>query len=267
MEILNTGIIFVLGATIGSFLNVLIYRLNTGMSIVKGSSRCFSCNKKLSWFELIPVFSFIFQKGKCRSCHAKISKQYILVEVSTGVLFVFASMSTFFNLLNFTNDTFFRFTIFATVASLLVVLFVYDLKHKILPSSILYSFVALSFFYGLFIYVTKERYLIDLFAGFIVALPTFLLWFVSKGRWIGFADSILFLGGGFLLGLALGVQVFLFSFWTGALVAIILTKLLPGRFSLKSEIPFGPFIVVTILFFLFTQNDILGVSKLYELFK
>ena len=97
---------FVLGTLIGSFLNVVALRYNTGMT-VNGRSKCFSCGKNLSWFELFPVLSFLFQKGACRKCKSKISWQYPLIETLSGIIFVMiflifpptsiaASVQTFF---------------------------------------------------------------------------------------------------------------------------------------------------------------------------
>lgn len=266
MDLINLGIIFILGTIFGSFLNVVIYRLNTGFSITSGRSRCFSCNKPLSWYELIPLVSFLLQKGRCRACQSKVSFQYPLVEFATGILFVLSAQVASFSFFTMTLDTTLIFKMYAIVSSLFVVLFVYDLKHKVLPSIILYAFVAVSFLYTLILFSLGERGVLDIFAGFILALPIFFLWFVSKGKWIGFADGALFLGVGFLLGFTLGINAFLFAFWGGALVAIILTYLLPARYGFKSEIPFGPFIILSALFFLYTQSDILGVSLLYDLF-
>ena len=266
MEFFNLGLIFILGTIIGSFLNVVIYRLGTGFSIHKGRSRCFSCNKTLAWYELIPIVSFLLQKGRCKTCRTHLSLQYPLVEFFTGVLFVFSAYITTFDISQISLETLITFCFYAVVSSLLVVLFVYDLKHKILPSSILYSFVIISFVYTFFLYVGDERTAFDIFSGIILAAPIFILWLVSKGKWIGFADGTLFLGVGFLLGFVMGIHAFLFSFWIGALVALILTYLLPRRFSFGSEIPFGPFIILSTLFFLFIQSDILGVSLFYDLF-
>lgn len=266
MDLINLGIIFILGMIFGSFLNVVICRLNTGLSIASGRSRCFSCNKSLYWYELIPLVSFLLQKGRCRSCQANISFQYPLVEFAMGILFVLSAQTTSFSFFAMSVESTLLFKLYAIVSSLFAVLFVYDLKHKVLPSIILYTFVAVSFLYTLTLLSLGERGVLDIFTGLILALPIFLLWLVSKGKWIGFADGVLFLGVGFLLGFTLGINAFLFAFWGGALVAIILTYFLPSKYGFKSEIPFGPFIILSALFFLYTQSDILGVSLLYDLF-
>src|SRR3989338_7047034 len=80
--------VFVLGAVVGSFLNVVILRLNTGQSIISGKSKCFSCAKKLKWYELVPLASFFALRGKCSACMSKISCQYPIVEMFTGFLFL-----------------------------------------------------------------------------------------------------------------------------------------------------------------------------------
>ena len=133
-------IIFIFGTIIGSFLNAVILRMNTGESIVKGRSRCFSCGKKLSWQELIPVFNFIAQRGKCRGCGSKISIQYPVVEFITGIIFLL----TFLKLQNtdyLILTTGYHFIIF----SLLIVISVYDFRHQIIPNKLVYLFNFLAF--------------------------------------------------------------------------------------------------------------------------
>src|SRR3989338_5654032 len=109
MNVLFLIFSFILGTVIGSFLNVVIFRYNTGLT-VRCRSKCFSCNKTLSWFELVPIFSFLAQTGKCRKCKSKISWQYPLIEFASGILFILifyyfppisaqASFLTFFYLL------------------------------------------------------------------------------------------------------------------------------------------------------------------------
>src|SRR3989344_7311171 len=126
-------IFFTLGLIIGSFLNVVIYRLHTGKSL-GGRSTCMSCSTTLSWYELIPVFSFLGLKGRCKNCSTKISIQYPLVELATGLIFA----SLFLKLQTFGVS----YVYYALMFSLLVVIAVYDLKHKIIPDK-------LSFIFGL----------------------------------------------------------------------------------------------------------------------
>ena len=88
MNILIFVFIFLLGTIIGSFLNVVIYRFNTGRTIVKGRSICMTCNRTLRWYELIPILSYVMQSGKCLRCKEVISHQYPIVEFVTGLVFV-----------------------------------------------------------------------------------------------------------------------------------------------------------------------------------
>ncbi len=92
-------VVFIFGLIVGSFLNCIIYRLQTDESFLKGRSFCPNCKHTLSWQDLIPIFSFIILKGKCRYCQNKISLQYPLVELATGILFILVLNYTFSNLL------------------------------------------------------------------------------------------------------------------------------------------------------------------------
>ena len=131
MTYLIIFIIFVFGAIVDSFLNVLAYRYNTGKGI-RGRSECLSCGKQLGWIELVPLISFLWQKGRCRSCSAKISRQYFVVEMFTGLLFVTLAY-------RFAGDAF-STTFYWVLFSLLTVILVYDLRHKIIPNNLVYAF-------------------------------------------------------------------------------------------------------------------------------
>ncbi|MFW5879649.1 MAG: prepilin peptidase, partial [bacterium] len=142
LEIINLIFIFVLGTVIGSFLNVVIYRFNTGRTI-GGRSKCMNCGYQLKWYDLIPIFSWIFCLGKCRKCHSKISWQYPLVELGTGIIFV----SLFIKYLDLfayplVFNIFFIFN--ALIFSILIVIFVYDIRHKIIPNELSYTFAFLA---------------------------------------------------------------------------------------------------------------------------
>ncbi len=254
-------IFFIFGTLIGSFLNVVVYRLNTGLSIAHGRSQCFSCNKKLKWYELVPIFSFLIQKGKCRSCHASISWQYLYVEMLTGVLFASIAYTLSFSLFAYTSATVATFLFFVFVAALTVVLAVYDLKHSILPFSINILLLGLTFCYALWQWYVGAFTALDISTGFLLALPIALLHFGSGGRWIGFADIILFASVGFLLGFVDGIHAFVYAFWIGASVSLVLIKI-SKKYNFRSEVPFGPFIIVALWLAFFMQKDIFGISLL-----
>ncbi len=245
--------IFVLGAVVGSFLNVVIYRLGSGRSF-GGRSGCLSCGKILGPLELVPVVSFLFQKGKCRACKTTLSWQYPLVEFVTGVLF----------LLIYLKQLPLTYTVFMWgVVSLLLVIVVYDLRHTIIPDELSIG-LGVAAFLSLFIEWTELSIQIphfqEIIAGPVFALPLFLFWFVSGGRWMGLGDAKLMLGLGWLLGLEQGIAAFVLSFWIGAAVSLLIIlfqRLSPDgisqlfgtarRFTIKSEIPFGPFLILGFL--------------------
>ena len=125
--------IFIFGTIIGSFLNVVVDRLNTGRGF-GGRSKCDATGKTLAWYELIPLFSYIFQGGKSRHSKTRLSLQYPLVEASTGILFVLI-FAKFWPLVYRFPASFVLITLFYfAIASLLVAIFTYDWKHKIIPN-------------------------------------------------------------------------------------------------------------------------------------
>ena len=244
MIILLPVFIFLLGLIIGSFLNVVILRINTGRSIATGRSKCAHCSRVLKWYELVPVFSYLALGGKCRTCKASISRQYPLVELVTGITFVVLYIVTMVRP-GFTWLTLVSFVFTCVVASLLMVLTVYDIKHKIIPDKIVYSFIALSFLSIVWraVFVAGFMPWETVAAGFILATPFFLLWFFSKGKFMGFGDVKLMLGIGWLLGISMGTMALLFSFWIGGIFGMFLLAL-TSRYSMKSQIPFAPFLIM-----------------------
>ncbi len=225
---------FVFGAVIGSFLNVIILRYNTGESVVKTGSRCFSCGQGLKWFELIPILSFLMQKGKCRNCKSKISWQYPLVELTTGVVFLLIFHVTHYALL--------VMGYWLLIACLLIIIAVYDIRHQIIPNLFVYLFVCLTFL-NLFRISNFEFRIYDFFTGLGFFAVFGLIWLLSKGTWMGLGDAKLVLGIGWLLGLNRGITALLFSFWAGALAGILLLLLFREKYNIKSRISFGPFLV------------------------
>ncbi len=239
-------VVFAFGLLIGSFLNVVILRMNTGRTVVKGRSKCARCNQVLAWHDLIPVISFLGLRGKCRQCRAPISFQYPLVELTTGIVFVvlYAHLLAPFY---FTMLAWMSFVFSCGIAALLIVITVYDLKHKIIPDMVVYPFILLaaaSMFWKA-VYFPGFGLLQALLGGVVVALPFFLLWFLSKGKLMGFGDVKLALGMGWLLGFASGMTAVLLSFWFGGAVGLILLAI-SRKHSMRSEVPFAPFMITAI---------------------
>lgn len=261
--IVTLGIIFfIFGLIIGSFLNVVIYRYNTTRSL-GGRSACMSCQNTLSWHELIPLFSFIALQGRCKTCKTKISIQYPLVELMTGLSFALLFLK-FQNV--FFADMFIfaiTFAYYAFMFSLLVVIATYDLKHKIIPDQLSLIFGIISFI-GLFFFTTSgflphQPGALELFSGVLVALPFAFLWLVSGGTWMGLGDAKLAIGLGWLLGLSRAFSGIVVAFWSGAIIGILLL-FFSKKHSMKSEIPFAPFLVFgTLLAFLF-ELHLFGVG-------
>lgn len=252
-----TIIFFVLGLIIGSFLNVLIFRFNTNRSF-GGRSGCMVCQNKLCWYELIPLVSFFALKGRCKNCKTKISIQYPIVEFITGLIFaaVFLKFQNIFFLDTFIFSV--SYAYYVTIFSLLVVIGVYDFKHKIIPDKLSLIFGVITFigifFFSDFLFSPHLPSVLEVLSGLFLALPFVLIWFISKGTWMGLGDAKLSLGLGWLLGYSRLLSGAVIAFWSGAIIGLFLI-LFSKKYGAKSEIPFGPFLIFGILVaFLFELN-------------
>ena len=231
---------FVLGTICGSFLNCVIYRLEVSKSFLKGRSYCPHCKHILDWRDLIPIFSFFILRGKCRYCHKPISLQYPLVELATGLLFVF----TTYNLqpITYNLKILLNLGYQLLVVSCLVIIFVYDLKHYIIPDKVIYPAIIFALIFNFF---THQKFgggfnntILSAFGAAAFFLTIVL---ISRGKWMRIGDIKL----AFLMGLFLGwpkiLVALFFAFFTGAIIGIGL--ILAKKKKLKSEVPFGPFLV------------------------
>lgn len=219
-----------LGAIAGSFLNALSFRLGTGRSVYRGRSRCMRCGHTLGALDLIPVFSYLFLNGRCRYCRSKVSMQYPLIEMSAAGLSAATYLAT---------PSLWEFGFFFLMWMTLLFVAVYDLKHFIIPWGASGLLAALALMHLLLSHAGPWAYA----AGPLLAAPLFLLSLVSGGRWMGWGDSALELGIGWMLGFSAGFSGFLIAFWSGAIVGIILTLLRKG-YTMKSELPFAPFLIL-----------------------
>jgi len=243
--------VFIFGLIIGSFLNALIWRLHTGESILRGRSYCPKCKHVLAVKDLIPIVSFIVQKGKCRYCGQKISWQYPAVELVTAILFVIAYLISDFRFLIF--DQFLSSSVFQFFGLLkmwffiavMIVIFVYDLKYSLILDKVVYPAIVVAFLTSPFISGQEIwwRSVVDASIAAVIGSGFFWLQYViSKGKWIGGGDVKM----GFLMGLVLGVKGILvalfFAYVIGALVSLILVA--AKKKTMKSTIPFGTFLAI-----------------------
>lgn len=251
--------IFIIGASIGSFLNVLIDRLPKEESI-NGRSHCDFCGKKIAWYDLTPVFSFFILGGKTRCCHKKLSFQYPLIEFITGLIFVGVIKDGPY------IESLTRSVLTVSILSALIVIFVSDLKYHLISDYILLTLFVLSIFFHLsdFVWVGIKPTPTLIVSGLVVAFPIWLIYFISKERAMGLGDVYLSAIMGFLLGWQAGFTALYISFVTGAIYG--LTVMIFKNKKLKSKIAFGPFLVIGTIIMLFWGEGIIDmIRKIYGL--
>jgi leader peptidase (prepilin peptidase) / N-methyltransferase len=265
----------ILGLLIGSFLNVVIIRYNTGGG-VKGRSRCTSCARTLAWYELVPVASYVMLKGRCRTCSSGIALQYPLVELATGVLFTIVSYTLFSPAHGMFSPHIFvaiaTLLFYFLIISLLIIITVYDIRHMIIPDGIVYALCIAAAAKLLITHAGSMGgvlFALDALAGPLLFSGFFFVWFLSKGRWMGFGDAKLALAIGWLLGFKEGISAVVLAFWLGAALSLIyigvkkLPLFLAGKqLTIKSEIPFAPYLILGTLFALFSNLDVLQIGAL-----
>ncbi len=261
MDIIFSLLFLVFGAIVGSFLNVVILRLNTGRGI-GGRSGCMSCGKVLGAFELVPVASFLLQGGKCTKCKSKLSWQYPIVEALSAIVFFLLGHMFFPSVLDVHASAVVIFALYAIIFSLLIVIAAYDFRHTVIPDRLVFAFIILSFLTTSIAYGPAFSYMY-IFYAVLLAVPFALLWYVSKGKWMGLGDAKLALGIGFLLGGSAGLLALMFGFWAGAIVAVMLMLFKKKGVSMKTEIPFAPFLILGTLLVFFLKLDIASFMMLF----
>lgn len=257
---METALIFVLGIIIGSFLNSLIWRTKSEKSIFRGRSQCIHCDRLLCARDLVPLLSFLFQRGKCRYCAKKISWQYPLVELSTGLLFVviwlwrdiiesFSSMCLLGEVCRPIAMSFGLFTV-----SALIVVFVTDARYFLLPFHLLILGTIVSFASNLLLGLAWY----DLVLGMTIGFGFFFLqYIISKGRWVGDGDMYLGLFMGATLGFPRVVAALLIAYLIGGLFALVL--LIFQKADRKTKLPMGTFLAIGTFVVLLWGKKVLGI--------
>ncbi len=281
-------ILFVFGLGIGSFLNVVIWRYNPGKSVfriksLKGRSHCPYCNKKLKWFELIPLVSFFIQGGKCRKCGHKLSWQYPVVELLSGL--IFAGVPYF--LLNFygagisVSSGVFGFLVGLWILVFLtwLVISVIDLRHYLVPNELNVFLAVLGFFiviiksrmvgilmpfrssflkqYALIFSPTQDIWVNHIIGALAGALFFGLIIAVSRGRAMGWGDVKLALASGFIISWPEVALSIIIAFILGGIFGVIL--LLVRKKTMKDRLPFAPFLTVGMTLTVFLGYQIIQV--------
>lgn len=211
-DIILYCIIFLFGIVIGSFLNVCIFRIPKKEDIVKTSSHCMSCGYHLKWYDMIPVFSFLALRGKCRKCGAKLSVQYPLIEAANGILYV---------CIVWTGGLSVDSLLYCLLASALLVLSVIDFRTYEIPFGINLFILAL----GLVRAATDFSNILTYLAGLLsVSIVLAILYYATGGKAIGGGDVKLMAACGLLLGWKLIILAFLLGCVLGAVIHVIRMK-------------------------------------------
>ncbi|MFN3921773.1 MAG: prepilin peptidase [Caldimicrobium sp.] len=259
MKALAILFVFIFGLAIGSFLNVLIYRLPRGMSLLSPSSHCPHCKTKIKWYHNIPLLSFLFLKGRCAFCGEKISLQYPLVEILSAFLLVLIYLK--FN----PSEGVITFIFMSyLVLSLLSISFI-DLRHKEIPDLLSIPLIFAGWILSLFgknpFNLSIWESLISAFAGMgLLFFINELYYLIAKRESIGIGDFKLMGALGAFLGHQSFFNILFFASLFGVF-AFVLVKFIKRSFdlkeSLREEIPFGPFLSLGALTYLFNPQSLL----------
>lgn len=250
MELYWIIVFFIFGMTFGSFFNVVGLRVPKNITFIQDQSHCPHCNKTLRWYELIPVLSFIWQKGTCRNCQARISTVYPIMEFVTGLLFAYSYFQIGFQSELMTS---------ILLISLLVIITVSDITYMLIPNKIILFFLPFLIISRIISPLTPWY---DMMFGAVVGYVIIALIIVLSRGGMGAGDMKLF----FILGIVLGWKKVLFTLFLasllGACIGLILHSL--QKVARRQPIPFGPYIAVAAIISYF-HGDAL-ISAYLQLF-
>lgn len=223
-------IVFLYGIVIGSFLNVVILRVPLKQSLSKKRSHCMTCGSQLKWFDLIPLFSWLALKGRCRKCKAPISKQYPIIEALNGIVYVITFVAKGFTLMT---------VVYCLMFSALIALSVIDFRTYEIPVGFNYFILALGLITVALDYRNWKDYLIGLLA---VSVLLAIIYYASKGRAIGGGDVKL-MG---TAGLVLGWKLIIFAFFVGCILGSVIHILRMKISKAERVLAMGPYLAAGI---------------------
>ena len=241
-----------MGACLGSFANVCIYRLPKTKQIISGRSFCPKCKKKINWYDNLPIISFLFLSGKCRKCKKVIPLRYLIVELITGISFLLIY-------LNF--EDLYAITFLSILSLILIMIFFIDLENFIIPDSLNFIIMGLALLknflpnFGTSLIHEINQSIIGGMVGYLsIWLIIYLYKTFKKIDGMGFGDAKLMAG----IGLLFGWQSIPFILFVASILGLIFVvpSLIKKQKTMRTEIPFGPFIIAACLIY-FAQGDLL----------
>lgn len=249
-------IFFIFGLIVGSFLNVLVYRLHIAEEVFFDRSKCPHCKKKIRWFDNIPVLSFVLLHARCRDCQKKISVSYPLVEIFTGLIFIAIGWKFF---VPGDSETWLVAAYYLIISSALIVVLAYDWLYMEIPTAILWTGTAAAVFFNLILDWSAAS-AIKTHSGVLAAFISFLFFFLlsafSREKWMGMGDAYLVILLGLILGWPEIILALFGSFFIGSIYGLIVVA--AGRKKLKSRIPFAPFLVLGTFISIFFYDPIIN---------
>lgn len=251
-----TVFVSIFGIAIGSFLNVVVFRTKSGESVTKGRSKCTACLEPIAAIDLIPMWSYFRLKGRCRNCRAVISWQYPAIEAAMGLLFglFFVRAVMGFGIPDFIDQTEWLalFIRDATIASFLIIIFVYDFKYSYILDRFTVPAMIVALLFNMALGADPLSLLLG---GFLIGAFFAFQFLLSQGKWIGGGDIRMGLLMGFTLGLEQGLLALFLSYVLGAVVGIFLIA--TKKRKLDSHVPFGTFMAAAMIIVLFAGEEIL----------
>lgn len=229
MDVLFFILMFLIGSCLGSFLNVVVFRLFRKQSFWQGRSMCPQCGSQLKWRDLIPVLSYILLKARCRICRHKIAIQYLAVELATGSLFVLGA--PFFSDIRTS-------ILYIVVVGFFVSLFIFDIREYIIPDKLSIPAIILIGFGNIIFF---DNWAAILLGGLFGGLWFLLQFVISRGRWVGGGDIRLGALVGVLLGHPLLWLSLMIAYVGGSIIALALMAL--GRKKMGDRLPFAAFLL------------------------